>query len=148
MVLGKRNPIPFWHVFKGNIKNNGQSISYGCIIQRNKKNITLNLRSERGRKLLDERVKKMDVVVRNYPQGTEEAELFTYDRLRAINPALVVAAVSGFGQSGPYAERLCFDAPAYDVQKTLELFDKLEVGRHGGTVQDNGEGLRAIQAGV
>ncbi len=105
----------------GPFSADGQPITYGMVIQRNKKNVTLNLRSQRGRQLLDELVRKMDVVVHNYPQGTEEAECLTYDRLSTINPALVVAAVSGFGQTGPYAERLCFDAVAQAMSGSMSI---------------------------
>ena len=91
---------------------NGQSMIYGLSYQRNKKNITLNLRTKVGKRLLDELVKKFDILVHNYPKGTEEADTLDYDRLSGINPALIVVAVSGFGQDGPYAERPCFDAIA------------------------------------
>ncbi|MBI5605076.1 MAG: CoA transferase [Deltaproteobacteria bacterium] len=96
----------------GPFSSEGQPITYGLTVQRNKKNITLNLRSERGKGLLEELVKKMDVLVHNYPMGSQEAALLTYKRLSGINPALVVTAISGFGQTGPYAERLCFDSIA------------------------------------
>ncbi|MBI4763023.1 MAG: CoA transferase, partial [Deltaproteobacteria bacterium] len=96
----------------GPFSPDGQPLTYGFTIQRNKKDITLNLRSQRGKNLFDELVKKMDVVVHNYPKGSEEAALLDYDRLHSLNPALVVVAVSGFGQTGPYAERLCFDGIA------------------------------------
>ena len=90
----------------------GQSVPYGLTLQRNKLNITLNLRLAQGAKLLDEIVRKVDVVIHNYPKGTIEATLLEYDRLRQVNPAVIVVAVSGFGQTGPYAERLCFDSVA------------------------------------
>lgn len=96
----------------GPFSSEGQPITYGLTVQRNKQNITLNLRSERGKGLLEELVKKMDVLVHNYPMGSQEAALLTYERLSGINPALVVTAISGFGQTGPYAERLCFDSIA------------------------------------
>ena len=90
----------------------GESMTFGLSYQRNKKNITLNLRTEKGRRILDELVNKTDILVHNSPKGTEEAEILAYDRLSAINPALIVVAVSGFGQTGPYAERPCFDSIA------------------------------------
>ena len=90
----------------------GQPVSYGLTVQRNKKNITLNLRSETGVRLLDELVRKVDVVIHNNPKGTDEAKLLDYERLRGINPTIIVVCVTGFGQTGPYAERLCFDAIA------------------------------------
>lgn len=105
----------------GPFSPDGQSITYGFTIQRNKKNITLNLRSERGKQLLEDLVKKMDVVVHNYPVGTEEAILLEYERLNKINPALVVAAISGFGQNGPYAKRLCFDPTAQAMSGAMNI---------------------------
>lgn len=94
----------------GPFLSDGQSLIFGYTIQRNKKDITLNLRSQRGKRLLEELAQKMDVVVHNYPKGSEEAAILSYEHLSSINPALIVTAVSGFGQTGPYAERLCFDA--------------------------------------
>lgn len=99
----------------------GQSMTFGLSYQRNKKNITLNLRSASGRQILDELVKKTDILVHNSPKGTEEAETFDYDRLNKINPALIVVAVSGFGQTGPYAERPCFDAIAQAMSGVMSF---------------------------
>jgi len=90
----------------------GQPMMFGLSYQRNKKNITLNLRSEVGKRLLDELIQKFDILVHNYPKGTEEATTLEYTRLSKINPALIVVAVSGFGLNGPYSERPCFDAIA------------------------------------
>ncbi|MBI4965051.1 MAG: CoA transferase [Desulfomonile tiedjei] len=96
----------------GPFSSDGQPLVFGYTIQRNKKDITLNLRSQRGKALLEELAQKLDVVVHNYPKGSEEAGILTYEHLSSINPALIVTAVSGFGQTGPYAERLCFDSIA------------------------------------
>lgn len=90
----------------------GQPMMFGLSYQRNKQNITLNLRTEEGRKIFDELVKKFDILVHNAPKGTEEAGPLDYQRLSRIHPALIVVAISGFGQDGPYAERPCFDAIA------------------------------------
>lgn len=90
----------------------GQSVPMALGHQRNKKNVTLDQRSEEGKRLLDELIRKVDILVHNSPKGTEEAALLDYERLSALNPALVVVAVSGFGQNGPYAERPCFDTIA------------------------------------
>lgn len=90
----------------------GQPMMFGLSYQRNKQNITLNLRTEKGREIFDELVKKFDILVHNAPKGTEEAGTLDYQRLSAIHPALIVVAISGFGQDGPYAERPCFDAIA------------------------------------
>lgn len=90
----------------------GQPMMFGLSYQRNKKNITLNLRSQKGRQIFDKLFKKFDIIVHNFPKGTEEAAILDYNRLSRIHPALIVVAVSGFGQDGPYAQRPCFDAIA------------------------------------
>ncbi|MXY51905.1 MAG: CoA transferase [Gammaproteobacteria bacterium] len=75
------------------------------VIGRNKKSVTLNLRDERGQDILRELVQRADVVVENFRPGTLEKWGLGYDQLAAVNPRLVMARVSGFGQSGPYAPR-------------------------------------------
>ena len=99
----------------------GQSISFGLSYQRNKKNITLNQRSAEGKRLLDELIKKVDILVHNAPKGTEEGKMLDYERLSTLNPALVVVAVSGFGQNGPDAERPCFDAIAQAMSGVMSF---------------------------
>lgn len=96
----------------GPFSPDGQPMAFGLSYQRNKKNITLNLRSEVGKRLFDELVQHFDIVVHNYPKGTEEAETLDYQRLCKIHPPLIVVSVSGFGLNGPYAQRPCFDAIA------------------------------------
>ncbi|WP_286259007.1 CaiB/BaiF CoA transferase family protein [Streptomyces graminofaciens] len=72
---------------------------------RNKRCITLDLRSERGQELLLELVAVADVVIENFRPGTLERWNLSWERLRAVNRGLVLARVSGYGQTGPYAER-------------------------------------------
>ncbi len=96
----------------GPFSKDGQPMMFGLSYQRNKKNITLNLRSEVGKRILDQLIPKFDILVHNYPKGTEEATTLEYERLSKINPALIVVSVSGFGMNGPYSERPCFDAIA------------------------------------
>ena len=105
----------------GPFSPDGQPLTFGLTIQRNKKNITLNLKSEAGRRLLGDLVKEGDILVHNSPKGSEEAEVLDYDRLRGINPALIVVAISGFGQNGPYAERPCFDAIAQAMSGSMSF---------------------------
>lgn len=105
----------------GPFSSDGQSLTYGCIVHRNKKNVTLNLRSRKGAKLLDELLRHVDVVVHNYPLGTEESKLLQYDRLRELNRTLIVVAISGFGQNGPYAEKICFDAIAQAMSGSMSI---------------------------
>jgi CoA:oxalate CoA-transferase len=105
----------------GPFSPDGQPMTFGLTIQRNKKNITLNLKSEAGRRLLGDLVKEVDILVHNSPKGSEEAEVLDYGRLRGTNPALIVVAISGFGQNGPYAERPCFDAIAQAMSGSMSF---------------------------
>jgi crotonobetainyl-CoA:carnitine CoA-transferase CaiB-like acyl-CoA transferase len=88
---------------------NGESC-YFFSINRGKKSIRLNLKTERGRETFLRLVEKVDVVMENFTPGTMEALGLGYDLLGQRNPRLIYAATSGFGQTGP--ERL---RPALDV---------------------------------
>ena len=83
---------------------------YFLSINRGKKSISLNLKTQRGKDLLKELVKHSDILVENYRPGTMEKLGLGYDTLKEINPRLIYAASSGFGHSGPDSAR-----PAYDI---------------------------------
>jgi len=86
----------------------GETLSYK-IVGRNRKGITLRLNKLKGRKILEELVKKSDVVLHNFTPGTSVSDQVSYERLKEVNPAIIVAAISGFGQNGPDAKLVCFD---------------------------------------
>lgn len=75
------------------------------VIGRNKKLATLSLSKPRGRELFLQLVKDTDIVIENFRPGTFERWGLGYDELRKVNPNVVMVRVSGFGQSGPYAQR-------------------------------------------
>ena len=75
------------------------------VVGRNKKSITLNLRTEEGQGILKELVAKTDFLLENFRAGTLEKWGLGYEELSKINPRLIMIRVSGFGQTGPYAPR-------------------------------------------
>jgi len=75
------------------------------VIGRNKKAITLDLRQSEGQNLFKDLVRKSDVVIENFRPGTLEKWNCGWDVLSDINPRLILVRVSGFGQTGPYAQR-------------------------------------------
>lgn len=87
---------------------NGES-AYYINLNRNKRGMTLDLKSEDGKRIFKELVKKSDIVVENYRPGVMEKLGLGYEELRKINPALVYGAVSGFGHYGPYSKRAGYD---------------------------------------
>jgi len=86
----------------------GETLSYK-IVGRNRKGITLRLDKSEGQRILDELVKKSDVVLHNFTPGTSVAGKVSYERLKEVNSAIIVAAISGFGQNGPDSKLVCFD---------------------------------------
>jgi len=87
----------------------GESLYY-INLNRGKKSITLNLKHPEGKRLFLELVKQCDVLVENFSPGTMERLGLGYGELQFVNPRLVYAAISGFGQTGPYRSR-----PGYDI---------------------------------
>jgi len=78
----------------------------------NKKDLTLNLKTAEGLAIFKELVKRADVVVQNFSPGTMERLGLGYDVLRELNPGIIYAALSGFGQYGPYSPRGSYAAVA------------------------------------
>jgi formyl-CoA transferase len=75
------------------------------VIARNKKSITLNLRDPKGQQLFRKLIEQADVLIENFRPGTMEKWGLGPDELLGLNPGLVYVRVSGFGQTGPYAQR-------------------------------------------
>jgi formyl-CoA transferase len=100
---GQPDPMRDW----GHARYEGHSL-WWPVLSRNKKCVTLNLRKERGQELLLELVHRSDVVVENFRPGTLERWDLGFDRMRSVNDGIILARVSGYGQTGPYAGRAGF----------------------------------------
>jgi formyl-CoA transferase len=100
---GQPDPMRDW----GHARYEGHSL-WWPVLSRNKKCVTLNLRTERGQELLLELVGRSDVVVENFRPGTLERWNLGFERMREVNPGIILARVSGYGQTGPYAQRAGF----------------------------------------
>jgi crotonobetainyl-CoA:carnitine CoA-transferase CaiB-like acyl-CoA transferase len=79
---------------------------------RNKKSVTLDLKSESARDIIHRLIREVDIVIENFRPGTLEKWGMGWEVLSAINPKLIMVRVSGYGQSGPYSERPGFAAIA------------------------------------
>ena len=82
---------------------------YYASYNRNKKSLTLNLRTDQGKAILEKLVAESDVLVENYRPGVMAKMGFGYDRLKELKPDIIYCGLSGFGADGPYAERPAFD---------------------------------------
>ena len=87
----------------------GESLYY-VNLNRGKRSITVNLKSPEGVRLFKELVKRCDVLIENFSPGTMDRLGLGYEVLKKENPRLIYAAISGFGQTGPYRSR-----PGYDI---------------------------------
>ena len=85
---------------------------YFAHLGRGKKGVTLNLKDPRGKEMFKEMVKKADIVMENFSPGTIDDLGLGYEALRELNPGIIFASISGFGQTGPWRERRSFDAIA------------------------------------
>jgi formyl-CoA transferase len=103
---GEGDPLRRWRKL-----HNGTSL-WWYSLSRNKRSITLNLKSDEGRRILRALVEKADVVVENFRPGTLEAWGLGWDELSRINPGLILVRISGYGQTGPYRDRPGFGAIA------------------------------------
>ncbi len=92
----------------GPLKNDYSA--YYAYINRNKKGITLDLKSEQGKEVLKDLIKESDVICENFRIGTLERLGFPYEEIKKINPRIIYGSISGFGVDGPLAKR-----PAYDI---------------------------------
>jgi crotonobetainyl-CoA:carnitine CoA-transferase CaiB-like acyl-CoA transferase len=82
---------------------------YFAAFNRNKRSLSLNLRSEEGKAVLARLIARSDVLVENFRPGVLDAMGFDAARLQALKPDLVTASISGFGTTGPYRDRPSFD---------------------------------------
>ncbi len=90
-------------------------------LHRNKRAMTLNLKEAAGRDVFYRLAEKADVVVENYRPDVKERLGIDYETLRRINPRLVYASISGFGQDGPYAKRPGFDQIAQGMGGLMSI---------------------------
>lgn len=90
-------------------------------LHRNKRSITLNLKSDEGKKVFFDLVKQADVVVENYRPDVKKRLGIDYEACRVVNPRIVYGSISGFGQDGPYALRPGFDQVAQGMGGLMSI---------------------------
>jgi len=99
----------------------GDEAAAFMMMNRNKRGIALDLKTEDGKEVLRRLLIDADIVIENYRQGTMEKLGFGYESLKKINPVLIYVALSGFGRTGPYADRGGFDLIAQGMSGLMSL---------------------------
>lgn len=115
-------------------------------LNRNKRSITLDLKDEADRAVLYALVQTADIVVENARPGVAKRLGIDYDTLAALNPRLIYASISGFGQTGPWAQRPGFDLIAQAMSGVLSSngFPGMEPAKNSIAVADLGAGLFSV----
>ncbi|MDR5774751.1 MULTISPECIES: CoA transferase [unclassified Caballeronia] len=90
-------------------------------MNRNKRSVTLDLKSDEGRELFYKLAKTADVIVENYRPGVVQRLRIDYESIREINPKIVYVSISGFGQSGPWSTRPGFDLMAQAMSGVMSV---------------------------
>ena len=116
---------------------NGLS-AYYVSLNRSKRSITLNLKEERARGILKKLVEKADVLVENYKPGTMKKLGLDYDVLKTVNPRLIYAASSGYGQTGPYSSKAAYDLILQGMSGFMSItgFDAEHPVKAGSSIAD------------
>ncbi len=117
--------------------------SYFMSINRNKRSVTLNLKDPEGHEVLCRLVRRADVLVENFRPGTMRRMGMSYDQAVEINPALVYASISGFGQTGPRSQQPAYDQILQGIGGIMSL-----TGPVGGPPTKVGVAIADICAGM
>lgn len=124
----------------------GNYSPYFCTYNRNKKGVTLNLKGEHGRSAFLKLVETADVLIVNFRAGVMERLGLGIPRLREANPKLLICSITGFGESGPYADRPAYDAVGQALSGISSLLLGSDAQITGPSIADNLTGMYASYA--
>ena len=117
-------------------------------MNRNKRSIALDLKSDEDRRIFLELAKTADVIVENYRPGVVKRLGIDYDTVAAINPGIIYASISGFGQTGPWSQRPGFDLMAQAASGIMSITGHPDgpPAKSGGPLADIGCSLFTVYA--
>jgi crotonobetainyl-CoA:carnitine CoA-transferase CaiB-like acyl-CoA transferase len=121
---------------------NGEPAAF-MMMNRNKRGIALDLKSEEGKEVLLRLVKDADVLIENYRRDTMDKLGLGYEELKKINPGLIYCEISGFGRTGPYKDRAGFDLIAQGMSGLMDITGEADRGpaKVGAPVSDTTAGV-------
>ncbi|RSM06725.1 hypothetical protein CEP52_005583 [Fusarium oligoseptatum] len=111
-AIGKGDDTRHWKIQQEDAtwkQDSGPMSNYFAAVNRNKRSITLDMKSTRGKEVLMKLAKQADVLVENFKPGTMDRLGLGYHQLKKLNPRLIYASISGYGTTGPYASRGGYD---------------------------------------
>jgi crotonobetainyl-CoA:carnitine CoA-transferase CaiB-like acyl-CoA transferase len=122
--------------------------AYFLSANRNKRSLTLNLKSDKGQQILRELIKQADVLVENFRTGTLDKWGLDYNSLQQLRPGLIYCSITGYGHTGPYKDRAGYDFMVQAMGGFMDITGTEESGptRAGVAISDLGTGMFACQA--
>ena len=120
--------------------------AYYLTLNRNKKSVAVDLKSEQGRAVFNRLVEKSDIVISNFGAGVPERLKIDYDSLSKINPRIITCTISGFGSDGPGSKRPAFDQVAQAMGGGMSItgMDENQPMRAGIPIGDLGGGMFGV----
>jgi len=120
--------------------------AYFLTLNRNKKSVSLDLKSEEGLNIFHDLVKSADVVLNNFSAGVVKKLKIDFDSLKSINPRIITCSITGFGETGPHSSRPAYDqiVQAYSGGMSVTGPDATTPTRAGIPIGDLGSGLYSV----
>lgn len=120
--------------------------AYFITLNRNKRSVAIDLKSESGKAVFYDLIEQVDVVISNFGPGVPERLGIDYDTLKAVNPRIITCCISGFGSDGPGAKRPAFDqvAQAYGGGMSITGHTPEDPQRAGIPIGDLGGGMFGV----
>ena len=117
--------------------------TYFALLNRGKKSVTINLKSDQGQALVRDLARQSDVVIENFRPGVMDRLGLDYDKLSRDNPRLIYASISGFGQEGPYRDWPAFDLVIQAMSGLMSI-----TGERDGRAMAVGESVADVATGM
>jgi formyl-CoA transferase len=121
----------------------GEDTAAFLAVNRNKRSVTLNLKTDEGREIFYRLARDADVVIENFRPGVAKRLGIDHETLSAINPRIICASISGYGQTGPYADRPAHDLIAQGMTGLMSV-----TGEAGGPPAKVGISIADLSAGL
>ncbi len=118
------------------------------LVNRNKRSMTLNMKNEQGQRIAEELIKKSDVLIEEFRPGVADRIGIGYEQVKKVNPLIIYCSISGFGQHGPYRDRVGHDINYLSLSGIMSIPGQLGIppSRPGVPLVDLASGMYAAMS--
>ncbi len=126
--------------------NGGEDSAYYFSMNRNKKSLTLDFKTQEGKNILIQLIEQADILVENFRVGTLKKLGLDYEEVKKINPQLIYCSISGYGSTGPYADRGGYDVIIQGMGGLMSINGQDEPMKVGVPIVDITTAMMATQS--